>query len=67
MWIDPHETGLYLGQCAQYCGVEHAMMLLRVYVDSQEHLINGSAHNENPRWLMSHQRKAAEFSRPRVA
>jgi cytochrome c oxidase subunit II len=36
MWIDPHETGLYLGQCAQYCGVEHAKMLLRVYVDSQE-------------------------------
>jgi cytochrome c oxidase subunit II len=37
MWIDPRETGLYLGQCAQYCGVEHAKMLLRVYVDSQEH------------------------------
>lgn len=36
MWIDPHETGLYLGQCAQYCGVEHAKMLLRVYVDSPE-------------------------------
>jgi cytochrome c oxidase subunit 2 len=36
MWIDPHETGIYLGQCAQYCGVEHAKMLLRVYVDSQE-------------------------------
>jgi cytochrome c oxidase subunit II len=36
MWVDPHETGLYLGQCAQYCGVEHAKMLLRVYVDSQE-------------------------------
>jgi len=36
MWVDPHETGLWLGQCAQYCGVEHAMMLLRVYVDSQE-------------------------------
>jgi cytochrome c oxidase subunit 2 len=35
-WIDPRETGLYLGQCAQYCGVEHAKMLLRVYVDSQE-------------------------------
>jgi len=35
-WIDPHETGIYLGQCAQYCGVEHAKMLLRVYVDSQE-------------------------------
>src|SRR5271170_2687041 len=35
-WIDPHQTGLYLGQCAQYCGVQHAKMLLRVYVDSPE-------------------------------
>jgi len=32
MWIEPHETGLYLGQCAQYCGTQHAKMLLRVYV-----------------------------------
>jgi len=36
MWVDPHETGLFLGQCAQYCGTQHAMMLLRVYVDSRE-------------------------------
>jgi cytochrome c oxidase subunit II len=35
-WLDPHETGLYLGQCAQYCGTQHALMLLRVYVDSRE-------------------------------
>jgi cytochrome c oxidase subunit II len=33
-WIDPHRTGLFLGQCAQYCGTEHAKMLLRVYVES---------------------------------
>ena len=32
-WIEPHETGLYLGQCAQYCGTQHAKMLLRVYVE----------------------------------
>lgn len=32
MWMDPHETGLFLGQCAQYCGTQHALMLLRVYV-----------------------------------
>src|ERR1700724_1625319 len=32
MWIDPHEAGVYLGQCAQYCGTQHAKMLLRVYV-----------------------------------
>jgi cytochrome c oxidase subunit 2 len=36
MWIDPHETGLYLGQCAQYCGTQHAKMLLRVYVQTRE-------------------------------
>src|SRR6202047_2346319 len=36
MWIDPHETGVYLGQCAQYCGTQHAKMLLRVYVQSRE-------------------------------
>ncbi len=36
MWLDPRETGLFLGQCAQYCGTQHAKMLLRVYVDSPE-------------------------------
>jgi cytochrome c oxidase subunit 2 len=35
MWIDPHHAGLYLGQCAQYCGTQHSLMLLRVYVDSR--------------------------------
>ena len=33
MWIDPHNVGLYVGQCAQYCGTQHAKMLLRVSVD----------------------------------
>jgi len=36
MWIDPHLEGVYVGQCAQYCGTQHAKMLLRVYVDSKE-------------------------------
>lgn len=35
-WMDPNLPGLYLGQCAQFCGVEHAKMLLRVYVDTPE-------------------------------
>jgi cytochrome c oxidase subunit II len=35
-WMDPYETGIFLGQCAQYCGTQHAKMLLRVYVDSPE-------------------------------
>ena len=36
MWMDPHRTGIFLGQCAQYCGVQHAKMLLRVSVDSPQ-------------------------------
>lgn len=36
MWMDPHRPGLFLGQCAQYCGVQHAKMLLRVSVDQPE-------------------------------
>ncbi len=34
MWIDPDKPGLYLGQCAQYCGAQHAKMLIRVYADT---------------------------------
>jgi cytochrome c oxidase subunit 2 len=34
-WIEPTEAGLYLGQCAQYCGTQHARMLLRVYVETR--------------------------------
>jgi len=34
MWFDPDQPGLYLGQCAQYCGTQHAKMLLRVYAQS---------------------------------
>ena len=51
MWIDPYYTGLYLGQCAQYCGTQHGKMLLRVYVDSRE---------DFDRWVQQ-QRQAAHI------
>ena len=35
MWIDPREPGVYLGNCAEYCGTQHANMLLRVIVHPQ--------------------------------
>ena len=28
MWFDPDQPGLYLGQCSQYCGAQHAKMLI---------------------------------------
>jgi cytochrome c oxidase subunit II len=48
-WIDPHETGLYLGQCAQYCGTQHAKMLLRVYVQTSD---------EFARWIQEQRQPA---------
>ena len=36
MWMDPEHAGIFLGQCAQYCGTQHAKMLLRVSVDTPD-------------------------------
>jgi cytochrome c oxidase subunit II len=34
MWFQTNQEGLFVGQCAEYCGTQHAHMLLRVNVDS---------------------------------
>jgi cytochrome c oxidase subunit 2 len=47
-WIDPHETGVYVGQCAQYCGTQHAKMLLRVVVESREDFDKWLANEKQP-------------------
>jgi len=36
MWIDPKELGIYLGNCSEYCGTQHANMELRVVVETPE-------------------------------
>jgi cytochrome c oxidase subunit 2 len=48
MWVDPLTPGLYLGQCAQFCGVEHAKMLLRVYVDTPEQFARWVQNQRSP-------------------
>ncbi len=48
MWIDPQAKGLYLGQCAQYCGVQHAKMLIRVYADTPKEFAAWVAHQQQP-------------------
>jgi len=35
-WIAPEAPGLYLGQCAEFCGTQHAKMLLRVYAHTRD-------------------------------
>jgi len=48
MWIDPERPGLYLGQCAQFCGAQHAKMLLRVYVQTPEDFAKWAAAQKQP-------------------
>jgi cytochrome c oxidase subunit 2 len=48
MWIDPEAPGLYLGQCAQYCGTQHAKMLIRVYADDPAHFAAWVARQRQP-------------------
>ena len=36
MWVEPHEPGTYLGACAEYCGTQHTLMLLRIVAEPPE-------------------------------
>jgi cytochrome c oxidase subunit 2 len=49
-WIEPFQTGTFFGNCAEYCGTQHANMLLRVIVQEPE---------EFDRWVASQKQKPA--------
>jgi cytochrome c oxidase subunit II len=48
MWIDPHKPGIYLGQCAEFCGTEHALMLIRVIVEPRARFDQWVAAQQRP-------------------
>jgi cytochrome c oxidase subunit II len=50
-WIEPHDVGVYVGQCAQYCGTQHAKMLLRVVVEPRA---------DFERWMANQQQEARQ-------
>ena len=51
------KPGLFVGQCAEYCGTQHANMLLRVIVDSAE---------EFEHWLVNEAKPAVDDRAGRV-
>src|SRR6201988_1106472 len=53
MWIEPTKPGTYLGNCAEYCGTQHARMLIRVVVHSPD---------EFERWAKEQQQSASADS-----
>src|SRR4029450_1531946 len=36
VWIEPRRAGTFVGQCAEYCGLQHALMLLVVVVHPKD-------------------------------
>ena len=36
VWIEPTRPGTYVGQCAEYCGIQHGLMLLVVVVHPKD-------------------------------
>ncbi len=53
IWFTPLEEGLFLGQCAEYCGTAHAQMRFHVVVESE------MAFND---WLQRQGRPAVEVT-----
>ena len=52
-WIDPRTPGVYVGQCAEFCGLQHAGMLLRAIVHPKE---------EFDRWVADQRTVAADVA-----
>jgi len=48
MWITGDKPGVYLGQCAEFCGTEHALMRITVFVDTQEDFDAWVANQQKP-------------------
>ncbi len=55
MWLDAREPGTYLGNCAEYCGTQHANMLIRVIVEPDA---------EFDRWVAAQRQPARLVERP---
>jgi cytochrome c oxidase subunit 2 len=51
LWFETGQVGLFLGQCAEYCGAQHAGMLLRVNVDPPD---------EFARWIEEQKKPAGD-------
>ncbi len=53
LWLQANRPGTFVGQCAEYCGTQHANMLITVVVESRE--------NFNA-WVQNQQKEAADDS-----
>ncbi|HVH56100.1 MAG TPA: cytochrome c oxidase subunit II [Vicinamibacterales bacterium] len=55
LWLQADKPGVYRGQCAEYCGVQHANMALTVVAESSD---------DFERWIMAQRQPAPPPSTP---
>lgn len=55
LWFTPDSVGVYPGQCAEFCGTSHALMAMRLHVDTVE---------EFERWATEQAADAAGIDEP---
>lgn len=48
LWFQTEREGVFVGQCAEYCGTQHANMLLRVVVQPPENFKEWLNHQRQP-------------------
>ena len=53
LWLEASEPGVYRGQCAEFCGLQHANMIIRVVAD---------APGDFDRWVASEAEPAASVA-----
>jgi len=61
MWITGDQVGEYFGQCAEFCGTQHALMRFKVFVDSQEDFDAWMANQQKPAYQPQTEDEQAGF------
>lgn len=60
MWFRAHDTGIYEGNCAEYCGTQHANMLLRAIVQTDDEFHDWVENEKQPARNDSEARRGRE-------
>jgi cytochrome c oxidase subunit 2 len=61
-WLQADKPGIYVGQCAEYCGLQHAHMRMRIFADPPDKFADWLGQQQQD----SHVPQTGEQSRGRV-
>ncbi len=65
-WVDPSEPGVFWGGCTEFCGVQHANMLIQFVAQEPADFDKWVAEQQQPQQVPRDQRWAKAFSNVRL-